>query len=559
MSINDSTAAIRAAGYVRVSTARQVEKGWSFEDQAERVRKFAEAQGWEWIDLYAEPAISGKRDDRPQLARAMADAKAGKFDRLIVPAISRFGRNARHNLALYDDLDAAGVGLVSLAESFDTTTAAGRFVRLMLTGQAQMESEQIGERVALTAAARARAGKHHGRHPFGYRKGPDGGLIPHDREAPIVRRIFAEYAAGKSQRGIARALNADGIATQRGGEWSQPAVRKVLANPFYRGSVVFNGEEHPGEHEPIVSDDLWRQAEARRARTTRTPNGGPIAGRPPAGRHLFTRGLLRCGHCGSAMGTRTAVGRDRYERYVCLGRLNHGTDHCPQTLIPREAIDKAALAYFEAVALDVEATKREVKAAVKREAGEVEAAVAEAEREEREAAEAVERVRRDYTAGEITAADWRELRPDLESEHEAARANLDQVRARRDALAPAAAERVEAQTVERLRKLREAVAGKIESAPDLTAVRGALLDLFDRFEVKRLDVLNAERAAAGEVERQAMADVLASIGEDVDTFEADGWIIAPFPRDEAFDWGSAVPVLSRVPLPANRETERLTM
>src|SRR5205809_38845 len=82
------------------------------------------------VGLYREAGVSGRRDDRPELARLLSELDS--FDRLIVPAIDRLGRGSRHLLTVYDALENSSVGLVSLRESFDTSTPAGRFVRLIL-------------------------------------------------------------------------------------------------------------------------------------------------------------------------------------------------------------------------------------------------------------------------------------------------------------------------------------------------------------------------------------------------------------------------------------------
>ena len=103
---------------------------------------------------------------------------------------------------------------------------------------------------------------------------------------------------------IAKALNREGVPTASGkAKWTQATVRGILANPVYMGRVGHKGETYAGVHEAIVSEETWRAAEKMRADSVQVRGNG--GGRTPAGSHLFTKGLLRCGSCGSAMAPRT--------------------------------------------------------------------------------------------------------------------------------------------------------------------------------------------------------------------------------------------------------------
>lgn len=102
-------------------------------------------------------------------------------------------------------------------------------------------------------------------------------------EAAVVRRMFEDYARGKSQATIARELNAAGIGTVRGVGWSQSIVGQTLRNPLYRGMVRYGAELFVGRHQRIVTDELWREVERLRAAAVR--HGKRAGGRPPKGSH----------------------------------------------------------------------------------------------------------------------------------------------------------------------------------------------------------------------------------------------------------------------------------
>src|SRR5207249_4939921 len=137
------------------------------------------------------------------------------------------------------------------------------------------------------------------------------------------------------QAEIARELNACDIPTVCGAAWSQSRVSQMLRNPLYRGLVRSGADFFPGEHEPLVSDELWQKVEALRRPATPGRNAG---GRPPKGNHLFTQGLLRCA-CGAAMRARTQAKQyGTWEAYLCDGRHSGRTD-CTMPALAREAID----------------------------------------------------------------------------------------------------------------------------------------------------------------------------------------------------------------------------
>src|SRR4051794_10116937 len=168
-----------------------------------------------------------------------------EIDRLVIPKLDRLGRSNRHLHTLFEEFADADVSLVSLADSIDTSTSAGRLMRNMLANFAEFESDTIGERVKSVTAARVEQGKHHGRPPFGYAS-CDGALLPAELAASVVRRIFEDVHAGASQRALARTLNAEGATTETGGLWVQGTISSLLRNVTYVGRVVVNGEEYDG-------------------------------------------------------------------------------------------------------------------------------------------------------------------------------------------------------------------------------------------------------------------------------------------------------------------------
>lgn len=483
----------RVAGYVRVSTGRQVDEGYSLDAQTERIHSHA---GNRLIKVYADAGISGRRDDRPELAAALADAEAGKFDVLVIPKLDRLGRSVRQLQENFDRLDRAGVQLVSLTESIDTSTATGRLLRNILSALAEFEGDNIGDRVRSVNQERVRAGRHNGGpRPYGYLypRNDDGNVIkdaviePVDDEAVVMRRIYEQYVAGTPQLEIARRLSADGIPTAKGGEWHQGTIANYLRNPLYKGYVTLNGEEFPGEHEAIVSAELWEQAKQVREAAAKSRGGG--RGRCPKGRHLFVRGALKCGSCGESMAPITKPNKTggTYEVYDCYGRTSK-KNGCPSRPIQRERIDSGVIDYFLAVAVDVDATRAQLEEVIERGLADVRVHLRRAEQDERQASERLARVRRDYQDGKVEADDWREQREVLVEEQRGARHKLEMMREREATIAASTVVHdAEAATLQHVADLRSIIVGDFRDAKTVEATRAKLAKLFEGFTLHRLD------------------------------------------------------------------------
>ena len=185
---------MRVATYTRISTDED-HQSYSLEAQAEHLGAYVKSQEeWELTRRFSDQA-SGATTERPGLQRAMAEARTGRFDMLLVYRVDRFPRSARGLAQLLEDLDAAGVAFRSATEPFDTTTAAGRMMVQMLAVLAEFERATIVDRVIAGMERKAaRCGWCGGSRPFGYDVDPATGyLTPAPDEAPLVPVLFDRY------------------------------------------------------------------------------------------------------------------------------------------------------------------------------------------------------------------------------------------------------------------------------------------------------------------------------------------------------------------------------
>ena len=517
---------MKAVGYTRVSTGEQASTGGSLDEQEQRIKSWADREGYE-LEVLTDAGVSGRRDDRPSLAIAL-DSKADAF---VVAKLDRLGRGARYLLELFEQFETSGVRFVALSDGIDTSTMGGKTIMRFLAVIAETESDNIAERNRMAASALHRHGRYNGPAPIGY-SFEDALLVVVPHEAEIVRRIFAEYVGGRNLSEIARGLNVMDVKTKRGGRWRQGTLSALIRNPVYVGRIRRSGEETEGIHSPIVDSALFERAQ-RIASVMSTRKGGG-SGRPVRGSHVFSGGMFRCGECGEAMTPRTPYNRKHAQYYVCAGVQNLG---CGMPPVRREVIDSAVYSYFEQVGLDVEATRATVEVARERRVSELSSLLTQSEEEAQRATERLARVRRDYTDGALDASDWRDFREELGKEKTAALAEVNRLQAQ---LAEARGNGVdvEHETLERLAQIRRAVIGEVRAAEGIAAVRTALALMFERFVLHQV-----ERAPAG-----VHAAELALVP---------GFVIEPIIRSDAIESeGRFMPVIRRAPLEQAENNQR---
>lgn len=243
-------------GYCRVSTDEQAQNGYGLAVQEERVRAYATAMGQTVDEVIVDDGYSGKTLDRPGLQRLIALIGEGSVESVITAKVDRLSRSLRNLLNLYaDTFEAHGVALVSVAEQFDTSTAAGRLMFQMMGSFAEFERSLITERTLGGRKKKAAEGGHaSGRAPIGYRaKGR--ALVVDEDGAALVRRLFGLHAEnpGLSLQKLADALMAEGFKGPAGGTITRMQVSRILAREaFYRGEYSYAGTTVQGQHEAIL-------------------------------------------------------------------------------------------------------------------------------------------------------------------------------------------------------------------------------------------------------------------------------------------------------------------
>src|SRR5437773_5997342 len=220
---------MRAIGYCRVSTDQQKEKGVSLEAQQAKIRAMAIVQGAEIIELIVDGGESAKNLDRPGMEKLLALVEERKVDTVIIAKLDRLTRSVKDLAELLERFQRRGVSLVSVAESLDTGSAAGRLVINIMTAVSQWERKAIGERTRDAMNHKKSNGQRVGNIAYGFRLAADGRhLEPDPQEQAVLTAIRDLRARRCTLRGIAAELNARGLRTRRASAWRLEHVARIV-------------------------------------------------------------------------------------------------------------------------------------------------------------------------------------------------------------------------------------------------------------------------------------------------------------------------------------------
>lgn len=269
---------VRCVVYTRKSSEEGLEQDFNSlhaqRDASEAFIKSQKHEGWQLIKAhYDDGGYSGGTMNRPALQLLMQDIEAGKIDVVVVYKVDRLSRSLHDFAKMVEVFDRHGVSFVSVTQQFNTTSSMGRLTLNVLLSFAQFEREVTGERIRDKIAASKKKGMWMGGHPpLGYDVAGKK-LILNAAEAEIVRHIYGRYLALGNVRQLCDELARQGITSKSrssavrpgGSAFTRGALYHLLSNPIYIGQVRFKGTLHAGQHEAIISRELWEGAQQQLA------------------------------------------------------------------------------------------------------------------------------------------------------------------------------------------------------------------------------------------------------------------------------------------------------
>jgi DNA invertase Pin-like site-specific DNA recombinase len=226
----------RAVGYVRVSTDKQADRGVSLEAQAEKIRAMAVVQGVEVSEIIVDAGESAKSLDRPGMSRLRAMANSGGVQIVIIAKLDRLTRSVKDLAELLENFQKRGVALVSVAESLDTGSAAGRLVLNIMVSVSQWEREAIGERTVCALNHKKSSRRAYNHTPYGFARSGDQ-LTPVPAEQDVISGARLESERGCTYREIAARLNQSAVPTKQGGRWHASTVHAILRNSLHTNAA----------------------------------------------------------------------------------------------------------------------------------------------------------------------------------------------------------------------------------------------------------------------------------------------------------------------------------
>ncbi len=281
-----------AAIYARFSSSNQREE--SIEQQVAECQAYAAANGLTVVGIYSDSAISGRTDRRPQFQKLQRDAKKNLFSAIIAYKSNRIARNLLNALTFENEMEKSGIEVVYAKEEFGNTPA-GRFALRMMMNVNQFYSENMGEDIRRNQQANAQQCIANGPASFGYKVGEDRKYCIDESTAPIVQEIFSRVACGEPFVAIYSDLNARGIKTSKGKEWTKSSFARMLTNERYIGVYIFGETRIEGGMPPIISNELFYKVK-NMLETKKNPQGRHREN----GDYLLT-GKLFCGKCKTYM------------------------------------------------------------------------------------------------------------------------------------------------------------------------------------------------------------------------------------------------------------------
>jgi DNA invertase Pin-like site-specific DNA recombinase len=366
----------RVAAYVRVSSGKDAMLH-SLSAQISYYNSYIGKRGdWEFSGIYADEAITGTKDTRPEFQRLLEDCRSKKIDMVITKSITRFARNTVTLLQTVRELKLLGIDVYFEKENIHSLSTDGEFMLTILASYAQEESRSVSENQKWRIRKMFEQGRPNTGNMLGYRLF-DGKLYIIPEEAEIVKTIFDDYLSGMGPNAIMKKLSEADIPTRSGTLWHESALYRILRNEKYSGDMLLqktftldhlskkkqiNRGELPmyqviNSHEAIIDKETFakvqREIERRGAKCRHKTRSDKT--------YLFT-GLISCGLCGKHYRRKQANAGSKYVKpvWVCATFNTRGKNYCPSQQIPESILLEKTVEVLGTTELGMELLKSSI-------------------------------------------------------------------------------------------------------------------------------------------------------------------------------------------------------
>ncbi len=340
----------RVAAYARVSSGKDA----MLQSLAAQVSYYSgliqRRPDWEYAGVYADEAITGTKDRRPEFQRMLADCRDGKIDMIITKSISRFARNTVTLLETVRELKLLGVDVYFEEQNIHSISGDGELMLTILASYAQEESLSASENCKWRIRKQFEKGELANlRFMFGYQI-VKGKVEIEPEQATVVRMIFADYISGMGGGRIAKKLKEMNVATVHSGDWNSERVIAILKNEKYTGNallqkkyvadhltkkLVWNKGTLPmyfaeGTHPDIIDKETFDKAQAVMEKRSRLYG----AKSDTRNRYPFS-GIIQCVNCGKKYKRKARGGKAAWQ---CSTFLQEGKAACHAKQIPESVL-----------------------------------------------------------------------------------------------------------------------------------------------------------------------------------------------------------------------------
>lgn len=339
----------RVAAYARVSSGKDAMLH-SLSAQISYYSNFIQHKSdWEFAGVYADEAITGTKDERPEFQRLLEDCRMGKIDMIITKSISRFARNTVTLLEVVRELKGLNVDVYFEKENIHSISGDGELMLTILASFAQEESRSVSENLKWRIRKEFKEGELvNFRFMYGY-KIENGKIEINEDEAKVVRMIFNDYISGLGCTSIAKKLRNLGIEKIKGGKWNSERVAEILKNEKYTGNALLQKKyvkdhltktlvRNKGElpkyyaeetHPAIIDLETFQKAqEILNKKREKYSSKGETTN------HIFQR-KITCSICDKKYKRKRK--KDKFI-WQCSTYLKYGKDACPAKQIPEEIL-----------------------------------------------------------------------------------------------------------------------------------------------------------------------------------------------------------------------------